>query len=386
MVMRASAAALLAAAVVAVAMAPARAQAGSVVRVKVARPSGACVAARRACASRRPRARASATTYQNPVFGSFPDPMAMLTGTVYYAYATGDRFPIIRSTDLVSWTTVGTAFPSTAPPKWSSGNPWAPSVLQDPRRCPDAATSTSTSCFFMYYVGLNNALPTPSNCIGVATADSPAGPFRDHGMLTLASGAVDPVRGPIGCGDGGGYSNIDAAPYRDSATGKTYLYLSTGHDATGAWHRTLSVIPLASDLIHASGSRVALFAASQSWEGGVVENPWPEKHRGYYYVFYSGGNWADATYAMGYARSTTPTGFFIKRSANPILKSTANVIGPGGGSVTVGPHGGDWMVYHGRAYAGGPRTLRIDPVLWNDTTSPSIATIRGPTTSPQPAP
>src|SRR3954471_4919896 len=39
-----------------------------------------------------------AGTYTNPVFGSFPDPMAMRTGADYYAYATGANFPIVHST------------------------------------------------------------------------------------------------------------------------------------------------------------------------------------------------------------------------------------------------------------------------------------------------
>jgi beta-xylosidase len=105
-----------------------------------------------------------------------------------------------------------------------------------------------------------------------------------------------------------------------------------------------------------------------------------------YYLFYSGGNWTDASYGMGYARSSSPTGTFFKASANPVLKSTAGVIGPGGGSVTAGPHGGDWMVYHGRAIAGGPRTLRIDPLVWNTAYVPARVTVRGPTTTPQPLP
>src|SRR4051812_38412356 len=110
-------------------------------------------------------AQAPATTYQNPVFGSFPDPMGAFTGVEYYGYSTGSRFPVIRSTDLVNWTTVGTAF--AAPPSWSSGNPWAPSVLAANQPCADRpAGSTSTMCFYLYYVGLDNALATPSNCIG----------------------------------------------------------------------------------------------------------------------------------------------------------------------------------------------------------------------------
>jgi beta-xylosidase len=319
-------------------------------------------------------------TYQNPVSGSFPDPMAHFTGVEYYAYSTGSKFPVIRSTDLVSWTTVGTAFE--APPTWSGGNPWAPSVLADPRPCADRqAGSTSTTCFYLYYVGLNNTLATPANCIGVATADGPAGPFRDKGILTRSSGAADPVRGPIGCGDSGGYSNIDPAPYV-APNGSVYLYLSTGHEPGGAWRRTLSAIPLAADRIHAAGSRRALFSATRSWEAGVVEGPWVIRRNSAYYLFYSGGNFGDASYAMGYATALSPTGTFTKASASPILKSTADVIGPGGGSVTTGPSGADWMIYHARALAGGPRSLRIDPLVWNA----SRVTVRGPTATPQQAP
>jgi hypothetical protein len=69
---------------------------------------------------------------------------------------------VIRSIDLVNWATVGTAF--AASPAWSSGNPWAPSVLADSKRCTDApAESTSNACYYLYYVGLNNKLATPSN-------------------------------------------------------------------------------------------------------------------------------------------------------------------------------------------------------------------------------
>jgi len=311
--------------------------------------------------------------------------MAYFTGVEYYAYSTGSRFPVIRSTDLVSWSTVGTAFATT--PAWSSGNPWAPSVLADSQPCADRPPgSTSNACYYLYYVGLNNQLATPSNCIAVATADAPAGPFRDRGILTRADGKVDPLRGPIGCGDSAGYSNIDPAPFVDVATGKVYLYLSTGHDASGAWNRKASVIPLAADRIRASGSRRALFGSTRSWEAGVIEGPWMHKRNSTYYLFYSGGDWTNATYGMGYATASTPTGTFFKASANPILKSTADVIGPGGGSVTTGPHGGDWMTYHGRAIAGGTRTLRIDPLVWNNAYLPARVSVRGPTTTPQQAP
>lgn len=50
-----------------------------------------------------------------------------------------------------------------------------------------------------------------------------------------------------------------------------------------------------------------------------------------------------------------------------------------------GPAGRDWLVYHGRAGAyDRPRTLRIDPVLWN---ADGTVRIAGPTAGLQaPAP
>jgi hypothetical protein len=324
-------------------------------------------------------------TYQNPVFGGLADPMGLHDLGDFYTYGTGELFPVLHSTDLVHWTKVGTAM--TSRPAWvpQSGewNPWAPSVLRRDGACPG---TTSTACYFMYYTGLNTSLSPAANCIGVATSPTPAGPFTDHGILATDPPTTDASGRPLGCGDAAGYSNIDAAPFIDPADGKGYLYLSTGHEPSGAWRRTISVIPLADDLVHAAGPRQPLFSMTQPWERDVVEGPWMTHHRNGYYLLYSGASFTDASYAMGYAFASSPTGPFVKPSSEPILKSTADVIGPGGGSVITGPRGDDWLVYHGRAAPGGARTLRIDPLVWNDAADPPTVTVRGPTTSPQPRP
>ena len=62
------------------------------------------------------------------------------------------------------------------------------------------------------------------------------------------------------------------------------------------------------------------------------------------------------------------------------------MVGPGGGSAVAGPHGGDWLIYHGRSVAGGARTLRVDPLVWDDAHNPATVSVRGPTTDPQPLP
>ena len=338
-------------------------------------------------------------SYENPVYGSaFPDPGALHnSSTDYYAYATGGGFPIIKSSDLVHWEHVGRAFSTR--PSWvvQSGDwhPWAPSVLRSPKSCPG---TTSPGCYFMYYVGLSAQHTPAMQCVGVAWSLTPAGPFTDLGPIQAEDGSTDLAGRPPGCGDAGGYSNIDPAPFVDD-DGSVYLYVSTGRrclqPTTGScpYEPAISVLPLAGTPIKAVSERKPLFGATpNSWEqepghAAVVENPWMEKRGTTYYLFYSGGEYR-ASYGMGYATATSAMGgtahsAFAKSPLNPILPETAAVLSPGGGSVTAGPDGGSWLVYHGRAgdYTQ-PRTLRIDPLFW----SGSSVMTPGPTTGPQTAP
>ena len=344
-------------------------------------------------------ASAASVTYENPVHGSsFPDPGALRnTSTDYYAYATGGGFPIIKSSDLVHWEQVGRAF--SARPSWvvQSGDwhPWAPSVLRSPRSCPG---TTSPGCYFMYYVGLSAQHTPAMHCVGVAWSLTASGPFTDLGPIQAEDGSTDPAGRPPGCGDAGGYSNIDPAPFVDD-DGTVYLYMSTGRrcvqptTGTCPYEPVISVLAMADTPTQAVSDRKPLFGATPgSWEqepghAATVENPWVEKRGSTYYLFYSGGDYR-ASYGMGYATASSPTGgiaysAFAKSAHNPILRETDAVLSPGGGSVTVGPDGGSWIVYHGRAgdYTQ-PRTLRIDPLFWPGS---SIVT-PGPTTGPQTVP
>lgn len=344
--------------------------------------------ARRAC-RRVARSASSApqpTSYQNPVSANSADPGALNNnnaGSDYYVYTTGNLFPIQHSTDLLTWTSVGTALSQL--PSWvvQSGDwhPWSPSVLRANGPCPGTA---SPSCYYMYYTGLSAQFST--NCVAVATSPTPTGPFTDQGPLS--GGMLDSSGRPIGCGDNAGYGNIDPAPFVDS-DGSAYLYVSTDRacpaastsctSANSTLKPTISVIPLAPSLLAASGARQPLFSADQPWEQApwapVVEGPWMEKHNGTYYLFYSGGAWTGA-YGMGYATLASPIGPATKAPGNPILSGTSQVFSPGGGSTVIGPDGGDWLLYHARVggYAQ-PRQLFLDPVIWKPD---GTVTIKGP--------
>jgi hypothetical protein len=335
-------------------------------------------------------------TYENPVWGSsFPDPGALRDGpTDYYAYATGGGFPIIKSTDLVHWERVGRAFASR--PSWvvqtGDWHPWAPSVLRSPASCPG---TTSPGCYFMYYGGLSAQHTPTTHCVGVAWSLTPSGPFTDLGPIQGDGGGTDLAGRPPGCGDAGGYGHIDAAPFVDD-DGSVYLYVSTSRrcaqPTTDAcpYEPVISVFSMTDPPTRVGSTRKPLFGATPGgWEqepgfAAQVENPWMEKRGSTYYLLYSGGYYR-ASYGMGYATASSPTGdaaypAFAKSELNPILSETAEVLSPGGGSVAIGPTGDSWLVYHARAgdYTQ-PRTLRIDPLVW----SGSSLSTPGPTTGPQ---
>jgi len=242
----------------------------------------------------------------------------------------------------------------------------------------------------LFYVALDGKFPPGPeevNCIGVATSPDPAGPYTDLGPLEDVDESRDSKGNPLGCGDDGGYSNIDPAPFVDPRTGEAYLYLSTANACdtlTGcASVREIGVMPLSRDLLTATGPRKKLFSADRPWEeapfGKIVENPWVVERGGTYFLLYSGGNYR-RSYGMGYATASSPTGPFVKAFENPFLQESEPALSVGGGMVVTGPKGGDWLAYHGRDQYDGPRTLRIDPVLF----SPGgLLTTTGPTSSDQ---
>jgi beta-xylosidase len=219
----------------------------------------------------------------------------------------------------------------------------------------------------MYYVGLSGSLGV--NCVAVAVASAPGGPYADLGPLTGEAG-------PIGCGDATGAGNIDPSPYVDPLTGQAYLYVSTDRRCAAGrcrWRPALSVIPLAPDRLHAAAPRIPLLSGG----GAVVEGPALVRHRETCYLFYSHGPYTRA-YGMAYAIAASPTGPFRRRGT--ILAQTRSVFSPGGGDVPVsGPHGGTWLIYHGRrgSYAA-VRTLRVDRLSWRRG-HPDAPVITGPT-------
>jgi beta-xylosidase len=292
--------------------------------------------------------------FTNPVYDrDFPDPFVLHVGKTYYAYATngnGANIQTATSSDLVHWKPGPDALPKVG--KWAfPGNTWAPEVL--PRK---------DGTYVLYYT-----VSSGTQCIGRAVAKTPRGPFVDMWSAALVCQQSD-----------GG--SIDPDPFRDT-NGSLYLYWKNDGNSIGKpthiWAQKLS----------ADGTRLVGTPHDTGetnehvWEGQVVEGPTMWKHDGRYYLFYSGGNYQDDTYAVGYATCKTPLGPCTDAPQNPILKTRCRAHGPGHNAlIDVG--GQTWIVYHAWRPDHTARVLWIDKLAWRN----GKPTVEGPTCTQQPAP
>jgi len=307
--------------------------------------------------------------FTNPVLDTnFPDPQIVRDGDSWVAIATNGNTMNVQtatSTDLVSWTPGDDALPSVA--SWSAeGKVWAPE------------TTRIGGKWVMYYT---TRAPDPEiQCISVAVADKAAGPYTDTSTKPLVCES-----------DAGG--SIDASPFIDE-DGTAYLYWKNDGNAVGVdtW---ISVQPLAADGLSLTGAPKRLIRQDQPWEGDLVEAPflWVDSRNGKrtYHLFYSANSYADERYAVGHARSDSPTGPFTK-DPDPVLVTNDVAVGPGHNAVfAVGDE--VWTVYH--AWKPGSagddavgRSMWLSRVRFGDdgsvTVDPPAATVphRPPTPTP----
>ncbi|MEJ3745874.1 glycoside hydrolase family 43 protein [Actinomycetes bacterium KLBMP 9797] len=116
---------------------------------------------------------------------NFADPSFIQAGDTFYAFSTGNGFPVASAPSMRGpWTVLGRSMPTR--PAWTvAGWDWAPDVFQ----------RESDGRFIMYFTARDRA--TDRQCIGVATATSPAGPYVDalgHAPICPPNGrdVIDP--------------------------------------------------------------------------------------------------------------------------------------------------------------------------------------------------
>lgn len=300
-------------------------------------------------------------SYTNPVLDrNFPDPFVLRANDRYYAYATnhgGLDVQLSESADLVHWSEPVNALP--ALPAWAArGWTWAPEVAPVP------------GGYAMYYVARHAA--SGLQCTGVATSARPEGPFEDR--------SSEPLVAMLELGGA-----IDASPFTDADGSRYLLWKNDGNAVTQP--TILFAARLSDDGLRLASEPVELFRNTEAWEGHVVEAPFLWRHENLYYLFYSGNDFGNERYGIGFAVGASPLGPFIKWPLNPILRSSGDAAGPGHQCLVRDDAGDDWLVYHAWApdrvgyAAGGARSMRLDRVTWER----HVPAVRA-TSSEQPAP
>lgn len=276
-----------------------------------------------------------------PVFeGDFADPFVLADGPIFYAYATNTiaaNVPVYRSATAVRGDYLGDALPKL--PEWTEpGSVWAPSVL--PR----------DDGFVLYYT--TRDVDSGRQCISLAVADQPQGPF------------IDESTGPLICQvDLGG--SIDASPFVDTDGTAYLLWKSDGNCCnieTGIWAQQLGA-----DGRGLVGEPVELLRADQPWEGELIEGPAMLEVDGKYFLFYSANAWDSADYAVGVAVCRGALGPCEKETAKPILLSQNGLAGPGGQEFFTDRQGRQWVVFHAWTteevgYPNGARSLFLNEI------------------------
>ena len=309
-----------------------------------------------------------------PVYATdFPDPFVVEHRGEFLAFATnskGVNLPMASSRDLDAWTAVMDpkqpgkrldAMPVLAP--WvEKGRTWAPEVIEIGGR------------WLLYYTARDRKKDI--QCVGVAVASDPRGPFRDASTE------------PLVCQQQLG-GTIDAHPFRDT-DGKLYLYYKNdGNNPRFRKPTDIWVQRLSPDGMTLLGQPVALLRNDKTWEAHVIESPTMVRTASGYTMLFSANHygWEKdqrlSPYAMGYALCRSPTGPCTDAPENPILYSYSKrgvgcLSGPGHQTVFQARQR-SFIAFHAWAASSGcsnlnvGRYMYIAPVSWSSAGKPLIA-------------
>lgn len=247
--------------------------------------------------------------------GDFADPSVIKVGDTYYSAATSSNwapaFPVMKSKDLQSWEQTGSIFPDLT--SWADFYYWAPELNYENGKV------------YAYYTAHKKG---GNLCVGVASADTPEGPFKDHG--------------PLVCQEVG---SIDGFPIRDENNKLHLIWKEDGNSVdrpTPIWIQSINEEKTA-----LTGEKKELFRNDAPWEANLVEGVSIIKNNGYFYAIYAAAGCCGpgCTYATGIARAKKLMGPWEKYSKNPILTGQGDWMCPGHGTA-ITHQGKNYFMYH----------------------------------------
>ena len=257
----------------------------------------------------------------NPILSGFhADPEILYSRQTkrYYIYPTSDGFPgwggsyfkVFSSRNLKEWKEERVILDMKKDVSWANGNAWAP--------CIEEKEIDGKYKYFFYYSA--NSVTNKGKQIGVATANSPTGPFTDSGKPIITSS-------PVGQGQ-----QIDVDVFTDPTSGKSYLYWGNGYMA-GA--------ELNNDMLSVKEETITVMTP----KGGTLqtyafrEAPYVFFRKGVYYFLWSVDDTGSPNYHVAYGTGNSPLG---------IQSPKDEIYGPAHCSVLQVPDKKDswFIVYH----------------------------------------
>ena len=259
----------------------------------------------------------------NPILSGFhADPEILYSRQTkrYYIYPTSDGFPgwggsyfkVFSSRNLKEWKEERVILDMKKDVSWANGNAWAP--------CIEEKEIDGKYKYFFYYSA--NSVTNKGKQIGVATANSPTGPFTDSGKPIITSS-------PVGQGQ-----QIDVDVFTDPTSGKSYLYWGNGY--------MLSVKEETITVMTPKGGTLQTYA--------FREAPYVFFRKGVYYFLWSVDDTGSPNYHVAYGTGNSPLGP-IQVAKEPIILIQSpkdEIYGPAHCSVLQVPDKKDswFIVYH----------------------------------------
>lgn len=272
------------------------------------------------------------TIPRNPVLTGFhADPEILYSEQTgrYYIYSTTDgvpgwggaHFTVFESSDTRNWTEAGTVLDlKVGDAAWADGNAWAPCIIEKKIK--------GRYRYFFYYSG--NSKDGKGKQIGVATGDTPTGPFKDSGKPMITDS-------PVGYGQ-----QIDVDVFTDPVSGKSYLYWGNGYMAGAELNK---------DMMSIKKNTLTVMTP----QGGTLQDyayreaPYVFYRNGIYYFMWSVDDTGSPNYHVAYGTSRSPLGP-IEVAAQPVVlsqKPEQGIYGTAHNSVISLPGSDEWLiVYH----------------------------------------
>lgn len=281
-------------------------------------------------------------TSGNPLFpGWYADPEAAILNNRYWIFPTFSApyeqqvfLDAFSSKDLVSWKKHHRIV-DTAAIRWARRALWAPAILEHRKK------------FYLFFAANDIQNNREKGGIGVAVANQPEGPYRDH----LGKPLIDRFHN--------GAQPIDQFVFRDD-DGRLYMFY-------GGW-RHCNVVQLNDNLNglvpYPDGSTF-----KEVTPEGYVEGPFLFKRGGKYYFMWSEGGWTGPDYSVAYAVADSPLGPFIRKGK--ILQQDPKIATGAGHHSVLSIPGKDrhFIIYHRRPLTetdGNSREVCIDELIFDE--------------------